>query len=71
MKSMLIGIQIDDFIAAARIDKTKAGWKTTFSKPEVAAFDPAKRYCIHFETTEKEGGAEIALRTPHRPSSNG
>jgi peptidyl-prolyl cis-trans isomerase B (cyclophilin B) len=44
--------QIDAFIAAARIDKTKADWKTTLPKPEVAAFDPAKKYYIHFETTK-------------------
>ena len=44
--------QIDAFIAAARIDKTKTDWKTTLPKPEVAAFDPAKKYYIHFETTK-------------------
>jgi peptidyl-prolyl cis-trans isomerase B (cyclophilin B) len=44
--------QIDAFIAMAKIDKTKADWKTALPKPEVAAFDPAHKYYLHFETTK-------------------
>ena len=44
--------QIEDFIAKAKIDKTKDGWKTSLPKPEVATFDPAHSYFVRMETNK-------------------
>ena len=44
--------QIDEFIAGARVDKGKPGWKTSLPKPPQASFDPAHTYFAHLETSE-------------------
>jgi len=43
---------IDAQIAAAKIDKTKPGWKTSLPKPKLATFDPAHTYWIHMKTSK-------------------
>jgi len=44
--------QIDQFIASAKIDKTKPGWKTSLPKPPVATFDAAHTYYLHMGTSK-------------------
>lgn len=44
--------QIDAFIAKSSIDKTKAGWKTSLPKPEVATFDAKSTYLMHVTTNK-------------------
>ena len=36
----------------AKVDKTKANWKTSLPKPAVATFDPAKTYYVRMVTTK-------------------
>jgi len=43
---------IDAQIAAAKIDKTKANWRTTLPQPKVATFDPAHTYWAHMTTNK-------------------
>ena len=43
---------IDTQIAAAKIDKTKANWKTSLPKPKLATFDPAKTYYARMQTNK-------------------
>ena len=43
---------IDTQIAAAKIDKTKPGWRTALPKPKVATFDPAHTYLLHMKTNK-------------------
>jgi len=45
-------MQIDEQIAAAKVDKTVQGWKTRLSKPEVAKFDPNHDYFARMETSK-------------------
>jgi cyclophilin family peptidyl-prolyl cis-trans isomerase len=44
--------QIDQFIATAKIDKTKPNWKTALPKPPVATFDKAHSYFVHMITNK-------------------
>jgi peptidyl-prolyl cis-trans isomerase B (cyclophilin B) len=44
--------QIDQFIATAKIDKTKPGWKTSLPKPPVATFDKAHTYFARMVTNK-------------------
>ena len=44
--------QIDQFITASKIDKAKAGWKTSLPKPPVAAFDKAHTYFARMVTNK-------------------
>jgi len=44
--------QIDQFIATAKIDKTKPGWKTSLTKPPVASFDKAHTYFARMVTNK-------------------
>ena len=44
--------QIDGMITKAKVDKTKASWRTTLPKPEKATFDPAHTYYVKMETTK-------------------
>ena len=43
---------IKDFIAAQKIDKTRANWKTSLPKPPQASFDSARTYTWVLETSE-------------------
>jgi peptidylprolyl isomerase len=43
---------IDAQIAAAKIDKKTAGWKTRLPMPKVATFDPAKKYYARMVTNK-------------------
>ena len=45
-------LMIDAQIAAAKIDKTKQGWRTSLPKPKVATFDAAHTYWCHMKTTK-------------------
>jgi cyclophilin family peptidyl-prolyl cis-trans isomerase len=44
--------QIEDMIAKAKVDTSKSGWKTRVPKPDVATFDPAKRYFVRIQTSK-------------------
>jgi cyclophilin family peptidyl-prolyl cis-trans isomerase len=44
--------QIDQFIATAKIDKTKPNWKTALPKPPVATFEKAHTYYAHMLTNK-------------------
>ncbi len=44
--------QIEQQIAAAKIDKTKTGWKTSLPKPTVLKFDPAHKYYARMVTNK-------------------
>jgi cyclophilin family peptidyl-prolyl cis-trans isomerase len=44
--------QIDQFIATAKIDKTKPNWKTTLPKPTMATFDANHKYFVRVVTTK-------------------
>ena len=44
--------QIEQFIATAKIDKTKPGWKTSLPKPPVATFDKAHTYFARMVTNK-------------------
>lgn len=37
---------------AARVDKSKKGWRTSLPRPAVATFDPARTYVAHMKTTK-------------------
>jgi cyclophilin family peptidyl-prolyl cis-trans isomerase len=41
---------IDAQIAAAKVDKSAAGWKQHLPQPRVVTFDPAKKYYAHMTT---------------------
>jgi peptidyl-prolyl cis-trans isomerase B (cyclophilin B) len=43
---------IDAQIAAAKVNKSAASWKTSLTAPKVVTFDPAKKYFVRMETTE-------------------
>jgi cyclophilin family peptidyl-prolyl cis-trans isomerase len=43
---------IDAQITKAGVDKSKQGWRTSLPKPEVAAFDPAKKYFARMVTNK-------------------
>ena len=43
---------IDAQIAALKLNKTTAGWKTTLKPPTVVTFDPAKKYNVRMVTSE-------------------
>lgn len=43
---------IDAQIAAAKVNKAAAGWKTHLPEPKEVAFDPAKTYLVRMETSE-------------------
>ncbi len=45
-------LQIDQFIAASKIDKKVAGWKTSLPKPPVVAFDKAHTYFARMVTNK-------------------
>jgi len=44
--------QIDQFIASAKIDKTKPDWRTTLPKPNVATFDKEHKYYARMVTNK-------------------
>jgi cyclophilin family peptidyl-prolyl cis-trans isomerase len=44
--------QIEDMIAKAKVDTSKSGWKTRVPKPDVAKFDPARRYFVRIQTSK-------------------
>ncbi|HVP14934.1 MAG TPA: peptidylprolyl isomerase [Terriglobales bacterium] len=44
--------QIDQFIASAKVDKTKPDWKTHLPKPPVATFDKAHKYYARMVTNK-------------------
>ena len=56
---------IDAQIAAGKIDKKAADWKTTLPPPKVATFDPGKNYYIRMATSE--GTLLIRLLTAEAP----
>ena len=43
--------QIDDQIAAAKIDTTRPDWRTRLPKPKAATFDAARTYLARMETS--------------------
>ena len=43
---------IDAQIAAAKVNKAAANWRTSLPKPKVATFDPAHGYWCHMKTTK-------------------
>lgn len=43
---------IDAQIAAAKVNKSAAGWKTSLKAPTVVTFDPAKKYNVRMVTSE-------------------
>ena len=45
-------MQIDQQIAAAKVDKTKANWKTSLPKPTPIKFEAGKLYLVHMTTTK-------------------
>lgn len=45
-------VAIDAQIAAAKVNKTGADWKTALPAPKLAAFDPAHKYYIRMVTSE-------------------
>jgi cyclophilin family peptidyl-prolyl cis-trans isomerase len=45
-------MMIDEMIAKANVDKSKADWRTTLTKPEVATFDAGKTYLAHMTTNK-------------------
>ena len=45
-------MQIDEMIKKAAVDKTKSNWRTSLSKPEAAAFDPARGYFAKMQTNK-------------------
>jgi cyclophilin family peptidyl-prolyl cis-trans isomerase len=45
-------MMIDEMIAKANVDKSKADWRTTLTKPEVATFDAGKTYLAHMTTSK-------------------
>jgi cyclophilin family peptidyl-prolyl cis-trans isomerase len=44
--------QIEQFIAAAKIDKSKPGWKTSLPEPKVVTFEKAHKYYAHMVTNK-------------------
>jgi cyclophilin family peptidyl-prolyl cis-trans isomerase len=44
--------QIDQMIAKAQVDKSKPNWRTSLSKPEVAAFDSSHSYFARMQTNK-------------------
>jgi cyclophilin family peptidyl-prolyl cis-trans isomerase len=44
--------QIDQMIAKAHVDKSKSNWRTSLSKPEVAAFDSSHSYFARMQTNK-------------------
>jgi peptidyl-prolyl cis-trans isomerase B (cyclophilin B) len=57
--------EIDDFIASAGIDRSHPDWKTRLPKPEVATFDPGRRY--HMRIATNKGPILIRLMPEHAP----
>jgi len=51
MKDMAM-TKIDEMIAAAKVDKSKANWRTTLTKPEKVAFDPEHKYFVNMVTNK-------------------
>ena len=45
-------MKIDEMIEEASVDKTKANWRTSLTKPQPAAFDPSRRYYARMETNQ-------------------
>ena len=45
-------MNIEKQIEAAKVDKSKSGWRTSLPKPEVATFDEAHEYFAHIETNK-------------------
>jgi len=43
-------MQIDEMVA--KVDKSKASWRTTLTKPEVATFDPKHTYFVNMVTNK-------------------
>jgi peptidyl-prolyl cis-trans isomerase B (cyclophilin B) len=44
--------QIDQMITAAKVDKSKPGWRTTLAKPAQATFDTARTYYARMATNK-------------------
>jgi len=44
--------QIDEMIAKAKIDKSKSGWRTTLTAPQVATFEPGHKYFVNMVTNK-------------------
>jgi len=45
-------MQIDEMIKKNAVDTSKANWRTSLTKPEVVAFDPAKQYFVRMKTNK-------------------
>ena len=45
-------MQIDQAVAAAKVDKKKSGWRSTLNLPAVATFDPAHSYFARMVTNK-------------------
>jgi peptidyl-prolyl cis-trans isomerase B (cyclophilin B) len=45
-------LQIDQQIQAAKVDKSKPGWRTSLTKPTAATFDPAHKYYARMVTNK-------------------
>jgi len=56
---------IDAQIAALKLNKTAAGWKTTLKAPTLVTFDPAKKYNVRMVTSE--GTIVINMLTANAP----
>ncbi len=54
---------VNSFIETQKIDKTKADWKTTLEKPELATFNPEAKYFWNIETTEGKLVVELFPKT--------
>ena len=58
-------MNIEQLIETARTDKGRSGWKSSLRKPEVATFDPARKYYAHLATSK--GGIRIRLMPDAAP----
>lgn len=56
---------IDQFIAGAKIDKSKAGWKTSLTAPPKATFTPGKTY--FWNLTTNKGPIKVKLLPASAP----
>jgi cyclophilin family peptidyl-prolyl cis-trans isomerase len=45
-------MQIDQIVEKSAVDKSKANWRTTLKKPEVAAFEPGRSYFVRMQTSK-------------------
>ena len=45
-------MNIDEIVAAAKVDKSKSGWRTSVPKPPIASFDPGRKYYASVTTNK-------------------